>query len=89
MYRFKLLKGYEFTKANLFNNYVYHFNNKRTNVGAQKAIVKLHLNVLYSYFGRRQDFIETVNINNTFLPNYLSSRRIISRFKKIWVLVFR
>lgn len=82
-YKFKLLKGYEFTKANLFNNYVDHFFNiKRTSVGAQKAIAKLHLNALYGYFGRRQDLIETVNVSNTSLPNYLSTR-IVREILKI------
>jgi len=81
-YQFKLIEGYEFSKANLFNNYVDHFFNiKKTSTGAQKAIAKLHLNGLYGYFGRRQDLIETVNVDNNSLPNYLSTRIVKELFK--------
>jgi len=82
-YSFKLIRGYEFSKSNIFNSYVdYFFNIKKTSVGAQKAIAKLHLNALYGYFGRRQDLIETVNVSNTSLPNYLSTR-IVKEILKI------
>jgi hypothetical protein len=82
-YKFKLIRGYEFSKTNLFNEYVDHFFNiKRTSIGAQKGIAKLHLNALYGYFGRRQDLIETVNVSNTSLPYYLSSR-IVKEILKI------
>jgi hypothetical protein len=74
-YRFKLIRGYEFSKANIFNEYVDHFFNiKRTSAGVEKAIAKLHLNGLYGYFGRRQDLIETVNVNNNNITSYLSTR---------------
>jgi hypothetical protein len=74
-YEFKLIKGYEFSKSNLFGEYVNHFFNiKRNSSGAHKAIAKLHLNGLYGYFGRRQDLIETVNISNNSLTSYLSTR---------------
>lgn len=82
-YKFKLIKGYEFSKANIFDTYVDHFFNiKRTSTGAQKAIAKLHLNALYGYFGRRQDLIETVNVSNTSLHKYLSTR-IVKELLKI------
>ena len=82
-YKFRLIKGYEFSKANIFDNYVDHFFNiKKTSVGSQKAIAKLHLNGLYGYFGRRQDLIETVNVSNTSLHNYLSTR-IVKELLKI------
>jgi len=74
-YQFKLIKGYEFSKSNIFDKYVDHFFNIKLNSnGAQKAIAKLHLNGLYGYFGRKQDLIETVNVNNNSLHNYLSTR---------------
>jgi len=82
-YQFRLIKGYEFSKANIFNSYVHHFFNIKLNsTGAQKAIAKLHLNGLYGYFGRRQDLIETVNVNNSSISKYLSSR-IVKELLKI------
>ena len=46
-YQFKLIKGYEFSKSNLFGEYVdYFFNIKRFSTGASKGIAKLHLNGL-------------------------------------------
>jgi hypothetical protein len=62
-------------KKNIFEEYVNHFFNiKKISSGAQKAIAKLHLNGLYDYFGRRQDLIETVNVSNNNITNYLSTR---------------
>jgi len=82
-YKFKLIRGYEFSKVDLFTKYVDHFFNiKRTSSGAPKGIAKLHLNALYGYFGRRQDLIETVNVTNESLPGYLSSR-IVKEILKI------
>jgi DNA polymerase type B, organellar and viral len=82
-YEFRLIQGYEFSKANIFNSYVDHFFNiKRNSVGTQKAIAKLHLNGLYGYFGRRQDLIETVNVRNNNLHNYFATR-IIKDIMKI------
>jgi hypothetical protein len=74
-YQFKLIRGYEFSKSNIFDNYVDHFFSiKRNSSGSQKGIAKLHLNGLYGYFGRRQDLIETVNVSNKNLTNYLATR---------------
>jgi hypothetical protein len=82
-YKFKLIRGYEFSKANIFNSYVDHFFNIKLNSsGAQKAIAKLHLNGLYGYFGRRQDLIETINVSNSSLTKYLSSR-IVKEIHKV------
>jgi hypothetical protein len=82
-YKFKLIKGFEFSKANIFDDYVDHFFNIKLNsTGAQKLIAKLHLNGLYGYFGRKQDLIETVNVNNSSLHKYLSSR-IVKEILKI------
>jgi DNA polymerase type B, organellar and viral len=82
-YKFKLIRGYEFSKVDLFSKYVDHFFNiKRTSTGAQKGIAKLHLNALYGYFGRRQDLIETVNVTNESLPNFLATR-VVKELLKI------
>ena len=76
-YKFKLIRGYEFSKANIFNSYVDHFFNiKKSSTGSRKLIAKLHLNGLYGYFGRRQDLIETVNVSNNNLPIYFATRII-------------
>lgn len=82
-YKFKLIRGFEFSKANIFDSYVNHFFNIKLNsTGAKKAIAKLHLNGLYGYFGRKQDLIETINVSNTSLHKYLSSR-IVKEILKI------
>lgn len=82
-YSFKLIRGFEFSKVNIFDQYVDHFFNIKLNsIGAKKLIAKLHLNGLYGYFGRKQDLIETVNVNNESIPNYLSTR-IVKELLKI------
>jgi len=82
-YKFKLIRGFEFSKINIFNNYVDHFFNIKLNsTGAKKLIAKLHLNGLYGYFGRKQDLIETINVSNTSLHHYLATR-IVKEFLKI------
>lgn len=50
------------------------FDIKKSSVGAQKAIAKMHLNGLYGYFGRKQDLIETINVSNSSIHKYLSTR---------------
>jgi DNA polymerase type B, organellar and viral len=72
-----LIKGYEFSKIILFNDYVNHcYNKKKINYGATRFIAKMHLNQLYGIFGRKQDTIETINIFNKDLPLYLTTRII-------------
>jgi hypothetical protein len=74
-YKFKIKGGYEFTKMDLFNDYVDHFyNKKKTSVGASRFIAKMHLNQLYGIFGRKQDIIETINVYNDDIDKYLISR---------------
>jgi hypothetical protein len=53
-YQITLIRGYEFTKADLFSDFVNTFYEvKRTSTGAEKMIAKLLLNNLYGYFGRK------------------------------------
>lgn len=74
-YNFKLLRGYEFNKFYLFNDYVdYFFNKKKNSTGVSRFIAKMHLNQLYEIFGRKQDIIETINIYNVDIEKYLLSR---------------
>lgn len=76
-YKFKLIRGYEFSKIDLFNDYVNHFYNiKKTSTGSKKFIAKIHLNQLYGIFGRRKDIIETINIHRKDLDLYLATRII-------------
>jgi hypothetical protein len=64
-YKVKLIKGFEFSKAYLFNEYIDHFFHQNyISRGAQRFISKMHLNQLYGIFGRRKDVITTVNVYN-------------------------
>jgi hypothetical protein len=77
-YKFRLLKGYRFSKINLFNEYVDHFYDKKKNakLDSERLIAKMHLNQLYGIFGRKQELLETKNIYRKDLINYVSTRTI-------------
>ncbi|KDR65024.1 hypothetical protein GALMADRAFT_82379 [Galerina marginata CBS 339.88] len=76
-YKIKMLKGYEYSKYDLFKSYIEHFYNiKKISFGAQRFIAKMHLNQLYGYFGRKQELLETVNINKSELAFYANTRII-------------
>ena len=80
-YKFKLLEGYEFSRINLFSDYVNHFYNIKKSSGKnspQRFIAKLHLNTLYGTFGRKQEVIQTINVFNHELYNYISVKFIKS-----------
>jgi hypothetical protein len=78
-YKITLIKGYEFSKIDLFSKYIDHFfEKKKFSSGATRFIAKMHLNQLYGYFGRRQDLIETINVFNRDLNLYASCRIIKS-----------
>ena len=78
-YKVILLRGYEFTKTDLFTDYVNHFYNiKSTTKGSEKQLAKLQLNNLYGYFGRKQINIMTENILNKDLINVIKTRIIKS-----------
>lgn len=78
-YEFKFIKGYEYSKYYLFNDYINHFYNiKKNSIGNERFIAKLNLNTLYGYFGRKLDLIETVNINIDELEHYSVTRVIKS-----------
>lgn len=81
-YKITLIKGYEFSKMDLFSTYINKFYTlKKNSVGPQRFIAKMHLNQLYGYFGRRLDLIETINVYNDDLMIYASSRLIKSLIK--------
>src|SRR6267378_329415 len=78
-YQITLIRGYEFTKVDLFSNYVNTFYEiKRTSGGSEKAIAKLLLNNLYGYFGRKQISIITQNVKNDNLEPILLTRVVKS-----------
>jgi hypothetical protein len=81
-YKFKLIRGYEFSKIDLFTEYVkYFYNIKRTTSGPSKFIAKMHLNQLYGIFGRKQDLIETINIYSKDINKYLLTRIVKTHIK--------
>ena len=81
-YKFKLISGYEFSKADLFSGYVEHFYNiKKTSKGSTRFIAKMHLNQLYGIFGRKLNTIETINVYNNEIEKYLTSRVVKSVIK--------
>jgi hypothetical protein len=77
-YKISLIRGYEFSKIDLFSEYVNHFYDKKKNAksAAEKLIAKMHLNQLYGIFGRKQELIETVNVFNKDLYKYITTRII-------------
>jgi len=78
-YQIKLIRGYEFSRVDLFTKYVNtFFEIKRTSSGPEKMIAKLLLNNLYGYFGRKQITIQTNNIKNDNLEPILLSRIVKS-----------
>ena len=75
IYQFKLIKGYEFSKANLFDSYInYFYQIKKTSTGVERNMAKLQLNNLYGYFGRKQVGLTTLNVKNSELTNVLLTR---------------
>ena len=78
-YTFKFLEGYEFTKIDLFTEYVNHFyEQKKNSTGPKRFIAKMHLNTLYGIFGRRHDLLETINIYKENLDEFMCTRVIKS-----------
>jgi hypothetical protein len=74
-YKITLIRGYEFTKIDLFSKYINTFYEiKRVSSGPEKLIAKLLLNNLYGYFGRKQINILTENVKNENLKPLLLTR---------------
>lgn len=71
-YKVELITVYKFTKEDIFTDYVTHFyNEKKISKGSERFIAKMHLNQLYGYFGRKLDLIQTKNIYNEDLTEYI------------------
>jgi hypothetical protein len=70
-YKFKFIECYEFSKIDLFSDYVNHFyEQKKNSTGPARFIAKMHLNGLYGIFGRKHDLLETRNIYKKDLEAY-------------------
>lgn len=81
-YKVELIKVYNFSKSNIFNNYInFFYNIKKNAVGPLRFIAKMHLNQLYGYFGRRKTLIETRNVYNEELIKYYGNYTVFSEIK--------
>ena len=79
-YKVEILKCYQFTRGNLFTNYVNHFYDKKKNsIGAERFIAKLQLNTLYGMFGRKLDMVNTIPVTKHNLWNILSKYAVKSK----------
>jgi hypothetical protein len=78
-YKITLIKGLEFSKEYLFQDFVEHFYKiKQHSTGVERETAKLQLNNLYGYFGRKQIGINTENVHNNELKNILLTRIVKS-----------
>lgn len=78
-YKVELIKVYNFSKSDIFTNYIKHFYNiKKNTVGALRFIAKNHLNQIYGLFGRRKTLIETKNVYTKDLIKYYGNYTIFS-----------
>jgi hypothetical protein len=58
------IKGFMFSKKNIFDDYINHFyEQKKNSTGSHRFIAKMHLNQLYGVFGRSLDQISTINVH--------------------------
>jgi hypothetical protein len=81
-YKVELIMVYEFSKENIFNDYIeYFYNIKKNSKGALRYIAKMLLNQLYGYFGRRKTLIETKNVYNKDLIQYYGKYTIFSEIQ--------
>ena len=62
-YKITLIKGYQFSKINYFEEYVEHFFNIKKNANnlSNRFIAKMHLNQMYGIFGRKQILFQLQN----------------------------
>nr|WVH38143.1 DNA polymerase [Poriella subacida] len=73
----KIHSAKRFSSNYLFNDYVKEmYNLKAVSKGAERWIAKLLLNSLYGIFGRKQETIKTITIDNSNLESYLVTHTI-------------
>jgi len=81
-YTIKIHYAYEFSSTYLFNEYVNHFYQLKSQVsGGERYIVKLLLNGLYGYFARSQDLFEAVLADDSTLNEIYNKHPIIDEFE--------
>ena len=78
-YQITLIRGYEFSKIDLFSGFIHHFHEiKKNSTGVERDMAKLQLNNLYGYFGRKQTGLITLNVKKDQLQILLASRIVKS-----------
>ena len=78
-YQITLIRGYEFSKIDLFSGYIHHFHEiKKNSTGTEREMAKLQLNNLYGYFGRKQIGLMTVNVKSDQLELLFATRIVKS-----------
>lgn len=83
-YKIKLISGYEFSKVNIFTDYINHFYNiKKISKGAERFISKLHLNTLYGYFGRSLDGLDTVIYDKANIDSELLESGLVKNYYEV------
>jgi hypothetical protein len=74
-YQITLIRGYEFSKIDLFSGFIHHFHEvKKNSTGVEREMAKLQLNNLYGYFGRKQIGLMTINVKTDQLELLLATR---------------
>ena len=82
-YEFKILKAYEFSRGNIFSEYIKDlYQVKQYSKGSEKFIVKLLLNSLYGIFGRRIEVTKPCIVRGMDLAEILSSK-VVSFMTKL------
>ena len=78
-YQVTMIRGYEFSKIDLFSDYIHYFHEiKKNSTGVERDMAKLQLNNLYGYFGRKQVGLVTINVKADQLQLLLTSRIVKS-----------
>jgi hypothetical protein len=78
-YSIKPIRGYEFSKAVLFKDYIDHFYNLKSNsTGPERYLAKLMLNSLYGLFGRGHSAIKPYYVPTDNYVAAIGSQEIIA-----------
>ena len=73
----KIHSAKRFSSSYIFNDYVTEkYELKAKSVGAERWIAKLLLNSLYGIFGRKQESIKTITVDNSQIEGFLATHTI-------------
>ena len=92
-YIITVIKAYQFSKAQLFTDYIEHFYDKKNNsksTGAKRYIAELHLNNLYGVLGRKLDVIKTIAVRPEQIIDVISIHPIKNYFQinpNLWIIL--